>query len=583
MKKMHRLLRRQLKKLNLEPDNVLEIAPLLAQIESAYKDYDNDIAHLETIIEKSSLELFETNKKLQQNVTTLTNQLNRIVSNINEIIFETDIDGNWTYLNPAWEEFTGLTVEESLGKHYSDFFGKESNESIFGDVVFKELEDKTIKRVVRYVNHNGEKHWASVVLKVVSNNGWYEGTIGSIVNITKLKAVENDLILARDKESKANKAKAEFLSTMSHEIRTPLNAVIGISHILLLEDHKEEQLENLNALKFSSEHLLGLINNILDFNKIESGALELELRDFSLENILQGLQKVFQQKAKEKRINFRIKKDNELPDVLKGDSMRLFQILTNLVNNAVKFTEEGKVTLDIEVSSQTDDKVVILFQIIDTGIGIPVNKLDKIFESFTQANSNTTRKYGGTGLGLAICKKLLEIMDSKLQVESTEGEGSTFSFEVEFEKSEKSSDLQPNYGNRLQPFSSLKGLSVLVVEDYKMNILVIERFLKKWDIDYDIALDGAIAIEMAVKKEYDLVLMDLQMPVMNGFDSSREIRQNTTVHNRTIPIFALSASVSMNVKNKITEFGMDGHISKPFNPSELYELLSSIRNKTQIG
>lgn len=580
---MHRLLRRQLKKLSLEPDNVLDIAPLLVQIESAYKDYDNDIAHLETIIEKSSLELFETNKKLQQNVTTLTNQLNRIVSNINEIIFETDIDGNWTYLNPAWEEFTGLTVEESLGKHYSGFFGKESNESIFGDVVFKELEDKTIKRVVKYVNHNGEEHWASVVLKVVSNNGWYEGTIGSIVNITKLKAVENDLILARDKESKANKAKAEFLSTMSHEIRTPLNAVIGISHILLLEDHKEEQIENLNALKFSSEHLLGLINDILDFNKIESGVLELELREFSLENILQGLQKVFQQKAKEKRINFRIKKDSELPDILKGDSMRLFQILTNLVNNAVKFTEEGKVTLDIEVSSQTDDKVVILFQIIDTGIGIPVNKLDKIFESFTQANSNTTREYGGTGLGLAICKKLLEIMDSKLQVKSTEGEGSVFSFEVEFEKSEKSSDLLPNYGNRLQPFSSLKGLNVLVVEDYKMNILVIERFLKKWDVYHDIALDGAIAIEMAVKKEYDLILMDLQMPVMNGYDSSREIRQNTTVHNRTIPIFALSASVSMNVKNKITEFGMDGHISKPFNPSELYELLSSIRNKTQIG
>lgn len=580
MKKRHRLLRRQLKKMNLSADKILELEPLLNQIESAYEDYDSDITHLETIVEKSSQELYDSNKKLLQNVNTITNQLNRVVSNINEIIFETDINGNWTYLNPAWKSFTGLSVSESIGKHYSEYFKSESNVSIFGEVNFKEIGDQTFKKVTYYTNPKGEKKWIEVSLKVLSNkDGWLEGTIGSIVDITRLKQIEKDLILSRDKESKANKAKAEFLSTMSHEIRTPLNAVIGISHLLLLEKPKPYQLKNLNALKFSSEHLLGLINDILDFNKIESGALELDINDFNLNHIVQGLQSIFYQKAIEKRIDFRINFENDISELLLGDSMRLFQILTNLVSNAVKFTEEGIVTLNIKTISQTTKDIHIYFEIIDTGIGIPSNKLDSIFESFTQANSNTTRKYGGTGLGLAISKKLLELMNSELAVKSKEDEGSVFSFDIRFEKSSQGLDTIPSYVNTPPNFTSLKGLNILVVEDFKMNIMVIERFLKKWDIAYTIAENGAIGVEKASENDFDLILMDLQMPVMNGFDSSMAIRTSTSEHNKTIPIFALSASVSMDVKIKIKKFGMNGHISKPFNPSDLYQLLKSYRKE----
>ncbi len=574
MIKRHRLLKRQIKKLHLSEEQLKLLEPLLSDVNKAYQDFDNDLSHLENIIEKSSQELFDANRQLRKNVASITNKLNRVVSNIREIIFETDLYGNWTYLNPAWEQLTGLSVEESIGKNYTEFFKDENNHTIFGDIDFKEVGNKTFNRVFKYTNHKNEIRWAEVSLKVVVNDeGRYEGSIGSIVDITQLKEFEEALIKSRDQEAYANKAKDEFLSTMSHEIRTPLNAVIGISHLLLLEDPKEEQLENLNALKYSSEHLLGLVNDILDFNKIESGSLELENTDFSINHILNGLQSTFQQKAEEKHIRFRIKKDDSLPDVLKGDSMRLSQILTNLVSNAIKFTEEGKVTLDIEVLKEEENKILLQFEVIDTGIGIPEDKLEKIFESFTQANSDTTRKYGGTGLGLAICKKLLHLMHSKLNVESVENKGTTFSFELQLEKSEQFTESKLQYTNTLPSFSGLNNLKALVVEDHKMNIMVIQRFFKKWQIDFEIAENGQIAVDMAEAKNYDIILMDLQMPVMNGYDAAKNIRNSDNLHNHTVPIYALSASAAMDVKNKVKEYGMNGHISKPFNPSDLYQTL----------
>ncbi len=574
--KLHRLLKRQLKKLELNEEQLKLIEPLLPDVNKAYQDFDIDIAHLENIVEKSSQELYDANTKLRQNVETISSQLDRVVNNIHEIIFETDLEGNWTYLNTAWEKMTGLSVADSLGKNYSAFFKDENNKTIFGDVEFKEIGNKAFKRVFRFTNHMQELKWAEVSLKVVVNeDGRYEGSIGTIVDITKLKEIEEALIASRDQEAYANQAKNEFLSTMSHEIRTPLNAVIGISHLLLMEDPKEEQLENLNALKYSSEHLLGLINDILDFNKIESGLLELESADFSFTHILNGLQSTFQQKAEEKQIRFRIKKDDALPDVMKGDSMRLSQVLTNLVNNAIKFTEEGKVILDIEVIKKVEDKIHLQFEVIDTGIGIPKDKLETIFESFTQANSNTTRKYGGTGLGLAICKKLLALMDTDLKVESTLNKGTTFSFDLCLETSKQFAGLKPQYSNTIPSFSGLHGLKVLVAEDHKMNIMVIKRFFKKWEIDFDIAENGAIAVEMAEAKNYNIILMDLQMPIMNGYDASVAIRSSKNTHNQSIPIYALSASAAMDVKNNVKKFGMNGHISKPFNPSDLYQKLKS--------
>lgn len=576
MKRRHRLLKRQLKNVDLTEEQLEQLAPLLDAVDGAYQDFDNDVQHLETIVERSSQELFDANQQLKKNVVQISDQLDRVVGNIQEIIFETDLEGNWTYLNPAWEEFTGRAVKDSLGKHYSNFFKNVNNETIFQNVDFKEIGNKTFTQIIDYQHYSGEHRWAEVSLKVVSNeDGWYLGTIGSIVDITKLKKTETDLIEAKDKADIANKAKDEFLSTMSHEIRTPLNAVIGISHLLLLENPKPSQLEYLNSLKISSEHLLGLVNDILDFSKIESGNFELENNSFSLDYVLNALQTTLKQRAAEKRIEFVVQKGQHIPDSIKGDSMRLSQILTNLAGNAVKFTEEGSVTINLRVVEDLPAKSKIRFDIIDTGIGIAEDKIDLVFKSFTQANSDTTRKYGGTGLGLSISKNLIEMMGGSLNVESKEGEGTTFWFEITFDKTEGQTMAPRKDAGKVGAYSSLNGMNVLIVEDYPMNVMVLKRFFKKWDVNFDVADNGQIGVEFASKKNYDLVLMDLQMPVMNGYDSARNIRDNTNEYNKTIPIYALSASAFMDVQVKVGAAGMNGHISKPFNPKDLFEVLKS--------
>jgi len=505
---------------------------------------------------------------------------------IKDVIFEMDLKGNWSYLNPAWQKLTGFKVVDCLGKPFHHFLKDDKGNDYTTLVDLKKPNFKTISKSFKSQTTDGEHKWLDFSLKVIkAENGSIEGYIGTIVDITKIKETELALIEAKEKESMANKAKDDFLTTMSHEIRTPLNAVIGISHLLLLENPNKEQLENLNALKHSSEHLLCLVNDILDFNKIASGLLELEERDFSLKHLLTGLQSIFHNTAKDKDLRLLVKTDTTLPKMFIGDSTRLSQILTNLVSNAIKFTEEGKVTVDIEALEVTDDYCVLEFFISDTGIGIPEDKRDKIFLSFAQANSDTTRKYGGTGLGLAICKRLLELMDSDLKLESEVGKGSTFSFKLKLQKSTMADHQEDLYAfdvNSIHLQENLKGARILVAEDNKVNIMVIAKFLSKWQVDFDIAENGLIAYNMAMENNYDMILMDLQMPVMNGFEASKIIRESNNPYNKYMPIYALSASTGMDIKNQLGEYGIDGLICKPFNPTELFKTLTTILQQKYI-
>jgi signal transduction histidine kinase/CheY-like chemotaxis protein len=467
-----------------------------------------------------------------------------------------------------------------LGKPFYRFLKNDEGEDYKDLINLKNPNFKTTSKIFKSQVIDGQHKWLDFSIKVImSEEGNIEGYIGTIVDISKVKETELALIEAKEKESTANKAKDEFLTTMSHEIRTPLNAVIGISHLLLLENPKKEQLENLSTLKHSSEHLLCLVNDILDFNKIASGQLELEERDFSLNQVLNGLQSIFHNTAKEKDLRLIIKKDTSLPKTFIGDSTRLSQILTNLVSNAIKFTEEGKVTVDIEAVETAKDYHVLEFHITDTGIGIPLDKREKIFLSFSQANSDTTRKYGGTGLGLSICKRLLEIMDSDLKLESEVGKGSTFSFKLKLQRSTIPDFREEFFAydtKTIHDQDNLKGTRILVAEDNKVNIMVIEKFLTKWQVDYDIAENGLIAINKAMENTYDMILMDLQMPVMNGFEASKAIRESNNPLNKVMPIYALSASTGMDIKNQLGQYGIDGLICKPFNPTELFKTLTSI-------
>ena len=570
-KEVHRLLKRQLKKANFNNEELNKFESFFDSINNAYKTFTKDHEHLEHILEQSSQELYKANQLLKSDVRSISTRLKRLVNNIKEVIFQTDLNGIYTYLNPSFEQLTGFKVDEVLGKSYLAYidYVDEDAKEVLNNLHSGGYEDVQFNMIIK--TKEKKTKWVDVSLKITKDEfGKPDGTIGTFVDITELKKTEFKL-------KKANDAKDEFLSTMSHEIRTPLNAVIGISHLLLLEHPKEEQMENLNALKYSSEHLHALINDILDFNKIESGKIEFESAEFNLHNLITGIHGSFQNRAIDKDISLKIKKDDELPSVVKGDRTRLTQIISNLVSNAIKFTKKGKVEIDIEVVKEKEGLIYIDFKIKDTGIGIAKEKFEKIFKSFAQANSSTTREFGGTGLGLAISKKLVELQGSKLELKSQIGVGSEFSFTLPFEYDKQPKKLTTNYIRVQKTTDDLHGLKVLAVEDNILNVMVLRKFLKKWNVILETAENGKIGLEKAIAGNYDIILMDLQMPVLNGYDATKAIRDTNIESLRNIPILALTASAQQEVKDKTSKYGMNDYISKPFNPTDLYETLKKYR------
>lgn len=390
--------------------------------------------------------------------------------------------------------------------------------------------------------------------------------------INRRITVEDELVKAKDVAVEAARAKQQFLSTMSHEIRTPLNAIINTAGLLRDEEPRQDQLENIEILLFSAQNLLRLINDILDYSKIDSGKFEFETIDFELRKLLNGIHQSFEYEASRKGLELEIKAAENLPSVIRGDSVRLSQILFNLVGNALKFTEKGKVSVNIDLNRQWKGYAELRILVTDTGIGIPEDKQQYIFESFTQASSSTTRKYGGTGLGLAITKKLVELQGGTLKLSSKVGEGSTFEILIKYQTSDKER-IEDNMITQ-SAFRTLKGLKVLVVEDNLINQKIVMKFLSKWDADADIADNGVIAVELVKKSHYDVVLMDLHMPEMNGYDATRAIREMEEEYYKKLPIIALTASAFLEDRDKIYVCGMNGFIIKPFNPTELYWKIS---------
>lgn len=388
-------------------------------------------------------------------------------------------------------------------------------------------------------------------------------------DITQRKKHEQVLVIAKQEAEESAFAKQQFLSAMSHEIRTPMNAVIGMTHLLLQENPKPEQIDNLKTLKFSSDNLLVLINDILDLSKIEAGKMIFEETDFDLKELVFNIKNSLNYKAEEKGIKLNIRLDPSLPKLMVGDQVRLSQVLNNLMSNAIKFTEKGSVTIDIMLESEEIESLKINFAVIDTGIGISQDKLDYIFESFTQENTDITRRFGGTGLGLAITKRLLQLQNSQIYVESTVGKGSVFYFSLGFKRSLKEEITSEtkiiNYAG-----TDLGYIKLLLVEDNEINQIVATKFLKKLNIKPDYASNGKLAIEKAKTKAYDIILMDLQMPEMGGYEATRAIR-NLGGKNATIPIIAVTAGVILDTHNRAMAAGITDFTAKPINPNELYQ------------
>jgi PAS domain S-box-containing protein len=578
MNNFHRLLQRQIAKHGLNEHKLSEIEDFLRAVDEAYISSDKDLRHLENILERSSQELYRANQRLKLDVESKATeilktkqQLERVVNNVRNVIFQTNLKGEWIFLNFAWEKLSGYTIAESINKPFSHFLDcVEPDNCLDASDLFKN-EVEQYQKVIQIKTKDGVKKWIDLSLRLTRDaNGNPDGTIGNIVDVTEIKESEIKLIQAQEKLKQAHEAKESFLSTMSHEIRTPLNGVIGLANILMMEDHLPNQLENLNTLLFSAEHLLGLINDLMDLNKIQAGKIEFESIEFSFDTMLQGINRTFTYQAEEKGIRFMIKRDDSVPSVLIGDSVRLLQVLTNLIGNAMKFTKEGKVTLDIENVSETKDEINLHFQVIDSGIGIKSENIQKIFERFVQAESTITRKYGGTGLGLTISKSLLVQMGGELHVDSTFGKGSNFHFTLTFKKSDRFKLEAPSFIDLQPSYAGMDGFRILVAEDNLINIQVIERLFKKWKIDYVIAKNGKECVEKLEEDDYDLILMDIQMPVMDGYSATKCIRSRDIPKFQKIPIVALTASAEMTIQKAAKECGMNDFMCKPFNPVKLY-------------
>jgi signal transduction histidine kinase/CheY-like chemotaxis protein len=387
------------------------------------------------------------------------------------------------------------------------------------------------------------------------------------------KSAENALRMAKETAEETARIKSEFLANMSHEIRTPMNAIIGLSHLGLDEPSAKKIKDYLGKINTAANNLLGIINNVLDFSKAEAGKLDIERTPFHLSQVLDDVWIPASIYAKDKALELTRKVNADVPENLLGDSMRLRQVLTNLIGNAIKFTEHGSVSLELQRRSREDGQAYVECRVIDTGVGLTPKQQAKLFQPFTQADSSTTRKYGGTGLGLSICKTLVERMGGEISVESEVGRGSTFIFTFSLLEAPKIVEAKTEDDTKLP---DVKGMKVLLVEDNKVNQLVAETFLVKAGVKVTIANDGQEAVDMlAARRSFDAVLMDIQMPVMGGHEASIFIRQQ--LQNQTIPIIALTAHAMAEEVQRCRESGMNAHLTKPLNPREMLTVLAKFR------
>ncbi|WP_221307369.1 ATP-binding protein [Rhabdobacter roseus] len=375
---------------------------------------------------------------------------------------------------------------------------------------------------------------------------------------------------AKEEAELGLRTKSEFLSTMSHEIRTPLNSVIGMTHLLMKDDPRPDQKKHLDALLFSGNNLLSIVNDILDFNKIEAGKIMFVQEPVSIPDIARHLISSLEAAAHEAGITLTLNLDPSLTQQVLADKTRISQVLSNLVQNAIKFTHEGGVELRIKVEKQDQENSTLHFSVEDTGIGIPAEKQKLIFERFTQIDSSATRGFSGTGLGLAISKRILELQGVTLRVASEVGVGSTFYFTQTFPLAHELPTEKPSPPPVTASEKPLEGVSILVVEDNSMNILVVQNFLKRWGAESEVAKNGQEALDLLDPSRHQLVLMDLHMPVMDGYEATRRLRER----GETLPIIALTASMALDVTEKVLAIGINDVVVKPFNPNHLLQVIS---------
>ena len=559
---------------------------------SVYKDENGNIIGA-VVVARDITEQKKAEKELLQSLKEVTDY--KLALDASAIVDITDKNGTILFVNENYIKISKYSNNELIGGNHkkinSSFHQAEFMKTLWSTI----SQGKIWRGDIRNTNKDGHHYWLNMtIVPFLDENGIPYQYVAISIDITNQKTLETQLTEARvfaelatelaegekgNAESatviaeNAVKAKQQFLSNMSHEIRTPMNAIIGFTKVVLKTDLTEKQKEYLSAIKMSGDALIVLINDILDLAKVEAGKMTFEQIPFRLSASMSAMLHVFEAKIQEKNLELVTEYDANIPKVLLGDPVRLHQIILNLVSNAIKFTSKGKITVSVRLFDEDQERVTVEFAISDTGIGIDENKMETIFENFQQATTGTSRLYGGTGLGLAIVKQLVEPQGGTLNVQSKINEGSTFSFILNFAKTTLDSEFETENIEIETEFNNIK---VLVVEDMPLNQLLMKTILDDFGFERDIAENGKIAIEKLQEKDYDIVLMDLQMPVMNGFEATKFIRN---ILKLKLPIIALTADVTTVDLAKCTAVGMNDYIAKPVDERILYnKIVGLVKN-----
>lgn len=492
-----------------------------------------------------------------------------VVEDGSDIIFIVDYKGNILYHNPSVEDTLGHAPDSLIGKNFFDYIKPstlKSFKSEFKKSISKPYDESIEFRFLCKDNSFRYLEFNSINLK---HKGGVEGLILDCRDITQRKKDAEELL-------RAQKAKEQFLANMSHEIRTPINGISGMVNLISEANSEKDKKQYLNAIKNSTESLKVIINDILDLSVIESGKLKFEKIGFNIRYQLGAVLDTFLYQSKEKGIELNYSIEPEADQVLLGDPARLNQILINLISNAVKFTHVGEIRIDVNLLKKKNNLKYIQFRISDTGVGIPAEKIHHIFDSFTQADASVTRRYGGTGLGLTIVKELIELQKGTIQVESQENQGTIFTFMIPYEEGDTTDLVHPKSSKKFSETlkHSLKDLRVLLIEDNDINRLYAINILKKWNCIVDGAENGFIGVEKLKSGEYDIILMDVQMPIMDGYEATRTIRKTLEPPKNKIPIIALTANAIKGDIDKCTAVGMNDYLSKPFHPEALFKVIT---------
>ncbi len=509
-------------------------------------------------------------------ITLFNRYFREIMDAVPDPIVVYDTEGLVQYLNRQFIEIFGWTLDELVGQRL-DFVPPHEIETT-RDAVIKTINGEDVLFQTQRYNKAGDILDIQVSASLYDDaSGKRGGMIVAFSNITELKKAEAELVQAREEADQANRSKSDFLAKMSHEIRTPMNAIIGLTDLTLKTDLTQKQRDYLTKVSWSAHTLLEIINDILDFSKIEAGKMTLEEVDFSLDDVLSHIADLVTIKAGEKNIEINFQQDKKIPLGLKGDSLRLGQVLLNLMNNAIKFTEKGEIAVTTHLEEEEENQVKLLFMVQDTGIGLSHDQIDHLFKSFSQADESTTRKFGGTGLGLAICKKLVTMMGGKIWVKSIPGVGSQFFFNAYFRR--QSTQISPP---SFPQMDELRGLNVLVVDDSKIARQIFKDYLTVMPFSVTLAASGEEGIKKVIeadsKKPYELILMDWKMPGMNGIETAKTIFADKRLKHRP-KIIMVSAFAREDIKFQVKKYKLDGFLLKPINMPILLETIAMVCGK----